>query len=95
MLQSVISVGLIGLIFSLLADRHGLVSALSAAVVVSVIVGVGNNFSSLLFWETTAPNPSKLYTQLPYIGVYKNSSLHVDPIVDLDFIGLWNFVKGY
>ena len=31
---------------------------------------------------------SKLYVQLPYIGVYKNSSFHVDPIVDVDFIGL-------
>ena len=62
---------------------HGLVSASSAAEVVAIY-----NFSSLFFSETTAPNISKLYIQLPYIGVYKNSSLHVDPIVDVDFIGL-------
>ena len=57
-------------------------------------VGVGgggvviNNFSSLFSSETAAQNTSKLYIQLPYIGVYKNSSFHVDPIVDVDFIGL-------
>ena len=45
-------------------------------------------FSSLFFSETTVPNTSKLYIQLPYIGVDKNSSLHVNPIVDVDFIGL-------
>ena len=55
---------------------HGLVS--SAATVVIY------NFSSLFFSETTAPNTSKLYIQLPYIGVYKI----FDPIVDVDFIGL-------
>ena len=56
----------------------------------SLLAAVGvvvNNFSSL-FSETTAPNTSKLYVQLPYIGVFKHSSLHVDPIVDVDFIGL-------
>ena len=62
-----------------------------------VVIGGGSRrrrqqfFSSLFFSETTVPNTSKLYIQLPYIGVYKNSSLHVDPIVDVDFIGLWNF----
>ena len=56
---------------------------------VAVVGGiVVNNFSSLFFSETTAPNTSKLYIQLSYIGVYKNSSLHVDLIVDVDFIGL-------
>ena len=49
--------------------------------------GVVNNFSSL-FSENTVPNTSKLYIQLPYIGVNKNSSLHVYLIVDIDFIGL-------
>ena len=49
---------------------------------------VDNNFSSLFFSETTGQNTLKLYIQLPYIGVYKNSSLHVDPIVDVDFIRL-------
>ena len=49
---------------------------------------VVNNFSSLFSSETTAQNTSKLYIQLPYIRVYKNSSFHVDPIVDVDFMGL-------
>ena len=52
---------------------------------------VVNNFSSLFSLETTAQNTSKLYIQLPHIGVYKNSSFHVDPIVDVDFIGFWKF----
>ena len=51
-------------------------------------VVIVNNFASLFFSETTAPNTSKLCIQLPYIGVYKNSSLHVDPVVDVDFIEL-------
>ena len=63
---------------------HGLVLTASAATSAVVVY----NFSSLFFSETTAPNISKLYIQLPYIGVYKNSLLHVDPIVDVDFIGL-------
>ena len=50
--------------------------------------GVVNNFSSLFSSETTAQNTSKLYIQLPYIRVDKNSSFHVDPIVDVAFIGL-------
>ena len=54
-------------------------------------VVVVNIFSSLFSSETTAQNTSKLYIQLPYIRVYKNSSFHVDLIVDVDFIGLWNF----
>ena len=53
--------------------------------------GIVNNFSSLFSSETTAQNTSKLYIQLPYMGVYKNSSFHVDLIVDVDFIGLWKF----
>ena len=58
---------------------------------VVVVVGGGgvvNNFPSLFSSETTSQNTSKLYIQFPHIRVYKISSFHVDPIVDVDFIGL-------
>ena len=73
-------------IFSLLAVGHKLLAwSCVGVVVVGVVV---YNFYSLFSSETTAQNTSKLYIQLPYIRVYKNSSFHVDPIVDVDFIGL-------
>ena len=76
------------LVFSLLAVGHKL---LAWPCVVGSVVGVVHNFSSLFSSETTAQNTSQLYIQLPYIRVYKNSSFHIDPIIDVDFIGLGNF----
>ena len=73
--------------FSLLAVDHKLLVWSCVGVVGGGGVVV-YNFSSLFSSETTAQNTSKLYIQLPYIRVYKNSSFHVDPIVDVDFIGL-------
>ena len=54
-------------------------------VIVSVVGdGSSRHHFSSLFSQTTASNTSKLavYIQPPYIGIYKNSSLHVDPKKD-------------
>ena len=40
-------------------------------------------FSSLFSSETTIAISFKFGIQLPYTGVYKNSSLHLHPIVDV------------